>query len=134
MAGAINAAEPPRGAITVIATAVGRAFVSLVVPLVAFIVLYAGFVFLRDAHAPKLVVVLVAIIWGVGGIGLLYLVSNWVVERLPGAWKGRVLPFVFVGPAIAILTFYLLMPAILTVISSFQNATSDSWVGLDTVC
>jgi alpha-glucoside transport system permease protein len=131
MAGAINAAEPPRGAITVIATAVGRAFVSLVVPFVAFIVLYAGFVFLRDAHAPKLVVVLVAIVWGVGGIGLLYLVSNWVVERLPGAWKGRVLPFVFVGPAIAILTFYLLMPAILTVISSFQNATSSSWVGLD---
>lgn len=131
MAGAIDAAEPPRGAITVIATAVGRAFVSLVVPIVAFIVLYAGFVFLRDAHAPKLVVVLVAIIWGVGGIGLLYLVSNWVVERLPGAWKGRVLPFVFVGPAIAILTFYLLMPAILTVISSFQDATSSSWVGLD---
>jgi alpha-glucoside transport system permease protein len=131
MAGAINAAEPPRGAITVIATAVGRAFVSLVVPFVAFIVLYAGFVFLRDAHAPKLVVVLVAIVWGVGGIGLLYLVSNWVVERLPGAWKGRVLPFVFVGPAIAILAFYLLIPAILTVISSFQNATSSSWVGLD---
>jgi alpha-glucoside transport system permease protein len=131
MAGAIDAAERPRGVVTVIATAVGRAFVSLVVPLVAFIVLYAGFVFLRDAHAPKLVVVLVAIVWGVGGIGLLYLVANWVVERLPGTWKGRVLPFVFVGPALAILAFYLLVPAILTVISSFQDATSSSWVGLD---
>ena len=131
MAGATNAAVTPRGALAVIATAVGRAFVSLAVPIVAFVVLYAGFIFLRDAHAPKLVVVLVAIAWGVGGIGLLFLVSNWVVERLPGAWKGRVLPFVFVGPAIAILTFYLLVPAILTVINSFRDATGANWIGLD---
>jgi len=102
-----------------------------VVPVVAFVVLYAGFLFLRDSHAPKLVVVLVAIAWGVGGIGLLFLVSNWVVERLPGAWKGRVLPFVFVGPAIAILAFYLLVPAILTVINSFRDATGANWIGLD---
>jgi alpha-glucoside transport system permease protein len=131
MAGVTNAADAPRGALTVIATAVGRTFVSLVVPFVAFVVLYAGFLFLRDAHAPKLVIVVVAIAWGIGGIGLLFLVSNWVVERLPGAWKGRVLPFVFVGPAFAILTFYLLLPAVLTVISSFQDATSSNWVGLD---
>ena len=131
MGGATNAAVTPRGALTVIATAVGRVFVSLVVPVVAFVVLYAGFLFLRDSHAPKLVVVLVAIAWGVGGIGLLFLVSNWVVERLPGAWKGRVLPFVFVGPAIAILAFYLLVPAILTVINSFRDATGANWIGLD---
>ena len=131
MGGATNAAVTPRGALTVIATAVGRVFVSLVVPVVAFVVLYAGFLFLRDSHAPKLVVVLVAIAWGVGGIGLLFLVSNWVVERLPGAWKGRVLPFVFVGPAIVILAFYLLVPAILTVINSFRDATGANWIGLD---
>jgi len=131
MGGATNIAVTPRGALTMIATAVGRVFVSLVVPVVAFVVLYAGFLFLRDAHAPKLVVVVVAIAWGVGGIGLLFLVSNWVVERLPGAWKGRVLPFVFVGPAIAILAFYLLVPAILTVINSFRDATGANWIGLD---
>ena len=131
MGGATNIAVTPRGALTMIATAVGRVFVSLVVPVVAFVVLYAGFLFLRDSHAPKLVVVLVAIAWGVGGIGLLFLVSNWVVERLPGAWKGRVLPFVFVGPAIAILAFYLLVPAILTVINSFRDATGANWIGLD---
>ena len=68
-----------------IATAAIRTIASLVVPVVAFIVLYAGFIFLRDADAPKIVVVVVAIVWGVGGIGLLYYVANWLVERLPGA-------------------------------------------------
>lgn len=132
MAGASSTVSDPRRDIPrLIATAVGRTAVSVLIPLVAFVVLYAGFIFLRDAEAPKLVVVLVAIVWGVGGIGLLYLVSNWLVERLPGAWKGRVLPFVFVGPAFAILAFYLLIPSVLTVISSFQNATSTDWVGLD---
>ena len=131
MAGATNVAAAPRGALAVIATAVGRAVVSLVVPIVAFAVLYAGFLFLRDANAPKLVIVLVAIVWGIGGIGLLYLVSNWTVERLPGEWAGRVLPFVFVGPALAILTFYLLVPAVLTVINSFRDATGANWIGLD---
>ena len=132
MAGATNSVgKAPQGAAATVITALVRAAVSLVVPVVAFIVLYAGFIFLRDANAPKLVVVGVAIVWGVGGIALLFLVSNWVVERLPGTWKDRVLPFVFVGPALAILTFYLLIPAVLTVFNSLKDATSIKFVGLD---
>ena len=131
MAGASHAAADAPGALRTIVSAIGRVMVSLAVPTVAFIVLYLGFIFLRDAEAPKLVVVLVAIVWGVGGIGLLFLVSNWVVERLPSFLKGRVLPFVFVGPALAILAFYLLIPAILTIFNSFKDATSQDFVGLD---
>jgi alpha-glucoside transport system permease protein len=131
MAGATRMADgAPRGIVQVLLTGVGRVFVSLLVPVVAFIVLWAGFLFLRDADAPKIVVVLVAIVWGVGGTALLYIVSNWLVEKLPATWRNRVLPFVFVGPAFAILTFYLLVPAVLTVINSFKDATSTDWVGL----
>ena len=107
-------APPPRGIAQVVATGVGRVLVSIFVPVVAFIVLWAGFLFLRDSGAQKLVVVLVAIVWGIGGVAMLYVVANWLVEKLPGAWYSRILPFVFVGPAIAILAFYLLIPAILT--------------------
>lgn len=130
MAGVTEAAESSSIG-RLIGTAVGRTVASLAVPIVAFLVLYAGFVFLRDADAPKLVVVLVAIAWGVGGIGLLFWVANWVTERLPDSLRGRVLPFVFVGPALAILAFYLLIPAVLTVFNSFQNATSTEFVGFD---
>ena len=121
----------PRGPIAAVGTFLARALVSLAVPVIAFIVLYLGFVFLKDADAPRIVVVLVAIIWGVGGTALLYYVANWTVERFPATWRHRVLPFVFVGPAMAILAFYLLIPTILSLIYSFKDGTSVEWVGLD---
>ncbi len=93
----------PRSALAAVGTFLARVLVSLAVPVTAFIVLYLGFVFLRDTDAPRILVVLVAIAWGVGGTALLYWVSNWFVERLPTAWRYRILPFVFVGPAMAIL-------------------------------
>ncbi len=125
------AAAPPRGVAQRLATYAGRIAVSIFVPVAAFIVLWAGFLFLRDSGAPKLVIVVVAIVWGIGGVALLYLVANWLVEKLPAAWYTRILPFVFVGPAVAILTFYLLVPAALTTWNSFLNATGQEFVGLD---
>ena len=121
----------PQGAGQKLATGVGRVLVALFVPFVTFVVLWLGFLFLRDSGAPKVVIVLTAIVWGVGGIALLYLVSNWLTEKLPAFWQARILPFVFVGPAIAILTLYLLIPAVLTFHDSFFNATSATFVGLD---
>ena len=41
---------------------------------------------------------------------LLYWIFNWLVELLPDTWKARLQPFVFVGPAIAILAWYLAIP------------------------
>jgi alpha-glucoside transport system permease protein len=124
-------APPPKGIGQVVATGVGRVLVSIFVPVVAFIVLWAGFLFLKDSGAPKLVVVLVAIVWGIGGVALLYVVTNWMTEKLPPVWYSRMLPFVFVGPALAILAFYLLIPAILTAWGSLFNATGQEFVGLD---
>ena len=56
----------------------------------------------------------VAIVWGVGGIALLYWVFNGIVERLPDQWRMRLTPFVFVGPALAILFWYLAFPVVRT--------------------
>jgi alpha-glucoside transport system permease protein len=56
----------------------------------------------------------VAIVWGVGGVALLYWVFNGIVERLPDAWTERLQPFVFVGPAMAILIWYLALPSVRT--------------------
>jgi alpha-glucoside transport system permease protein len=68
---------------------------------------------------------------------------NGLVERLPAAWQGRFLPFVFVGPAIAILAWYLAIPSVRTFwISLFERSgppeglnilqalQSDAFVGL----
>jgi alpha-glucoside transport system permease protein len=88
----------------------GRLFLAVIIPLIAFLVIYQGFIFLRDSDAPRWVITVIAIIWGVGGVALLYWVFNGIVERLPDEWTQRLQPFVFVGPALAILIWYLTLP------------------------
>ncbi|RMH02430.1 MAG: sugar ABC transporter permease [Chloroflexi bacterium] len=110
------------------ASTIGRILISLFVPLVTFYILYLGFIFLRDSNAPKIVIVAVAIIWGVGGVALLYLVSNWLVERMPGDWTARLQPYVFVGPAVAILIWYLALPAVRTFIISLYNRDGSEFI------
>jgi alpha-glucoside transport system permease protein len=112
-------------------TGLGRLLVSLIVPVVTFVVLWQGFMFLRDSQAPRIVIVLVAILWGVGGVALLYAVSNWFVERLPGVWTQRLIPFVFVGPGLAILAWFLAIPALRTLWLSFLGPTGEGFVGFE---
>ncbi|MCB0211705.1 MAG: sugar ABC transporter permease [Anaerolineae bacterium] len=109
---------------------VGQVIISLFVPIFTFIVLWQGFIFLRDSNAPKIVIVLVAIVWGVGGVALLYSVSNWLIEKLPSFWVRSLQPFVFVGPAVAILAWYLLFPTFRTLWISLFSSNSSEFVGL----
>jgi alpha-glucoside transport system permease protein len=92
----------------------GRIAIGAGIPALAFYVLYRGFLFLRDSEAPQGVVAAVAILWGVGGVAILYWIFNDLVERLPDLWTTRLLPFVFAGPAIAILLWYLAIPTVRT--------------------
>lgn len=122
---------------------IGRVLLAVSIPLVAFLVLYQGFLFLRDSDAPRGIIALVAIVWGVGGVAILYWIFNNLVERLPDVWRGRLLPFVFVGPAMAILAWYLAIPTLRTFwislfdrngppegLSFIQLITSDSFEGI----
>jgi alpha-glucoside transport system permease protein len=114
-----------------LATGVGRILIALFVPAVTFIVLLYVFIFLRDSNAPQWVIAIVAIIWGVGGVAVLFLAANAFIEQLPDRWKSRLSPFVFVGPAIAILGAYLFLPVILSIRDSLFNANGTQFVGLD---
>ena len=87
----------------------------------AFIVMYLGFDFLREGNAPKWLVVIVAIVWGVGGVAALYWLFNWIVERMGAEWQGRLQPFVFVGPAVAMLIWFLALPVVRTFWLSLFN-------------
>ena len=88
-----------------------RVALAILIPIIAFLVLYAGFLFLRAGDAPKWLITVVAIVWGVGGVAALYWIFNWIIEMLPDLWTSRLQPFVFVGPAIAILIWYLALPS-----------------------
>jgi alpha-glucoside transport system permease protein len=94
-------------------------------------VLWQVFIFLRDSEAPQIVIVLVAIIWGVAGVALLYVVSNWFVEQLPDPWTRHLQPFVYVGPAVVIMGWYLAVPVLRTLVLSFKDEIGVKWVGFD---
>ena len=140
----LNLEQPQEGGIGArIVAWIGRILLAVIIPLVAFAVLYYGFLFLRDSQAPRSVIILIAILWGVGGVALLYWVFNGIVEQLPDQWTARLQPFVFVGPAIAILFWYLAFPVVRTFwlslfgrdgppkgVGIFEALGSDAFVGL----
>ncbi len=68
--------------------------------------------------AAKIVLAAVALAVGVGGIWLFYAGLNAIVMRLSAHWRGRLLPWVFVGPALVLLTVYLVWPVVSTIIKS----------------
>jgi alpha-glucoside transport system permease protein len=72
-----------------------------------------------DRFLAKLIVMAVALAVGVGGIWLIYAGLNVVVERLGQPWTRRLIPWVFVGPALLLLTVFLVWPAVATVFLSF---------------
>jgi alpha-glucoside transport system permease protein len=78
----------------------------------------------------KVVNALLAILSGVLGALLLYYVLNKVVEKLPHKWEERLKPYVFVGPAVAVIGFFLIYPAVRTVVLSLANSDSTAFVGL----
>jgi alpha-glucoside transport system permease protein len=114
-----------------LAATLGRILISFFVPVITFLVLWQVFIFLRDSEAPQIVIVLVAIIWGVAGVALLYVVSNWFVEQLPDPWTRRLQPFVYVGPAVVIMGWYLAVPVLRTLVLSFKDDIGVKWVGFD---
>lgn len=108
-----------------------RAMIALLASLAVLVVLWFGFEFLRDPKAPQLVSAVVAVVWGVGGIAALFTTANMFVEALSNKWRDRIQPYVFVGPGVALLVWFLLVPTLRTLYQSFFSGSSDTFVGLD---
>lgn len=79
----------------------------------------------------KLANALIALVAGVGGTVVLFWAMNKGVEALPEKWENRLKPYVFIGPALLVVTGFLVWPAIRTVYLSFFDDRSENFVGLD---
>ncbi|MFC2030637.1 carbohydrate ABC transporter permease [Chloroflexota bacterium] len=118
------------GSARTLATGALRVAVSIIVPVVTFVLLYAAFVFMRDSEASRLLIAAVALIVGVFGVWLIYIGTDMVVSLLPAGIRERVRPYVFVGPALVVLTAYVVLPAVSSLYLSFLDAKADEFVGL----
>jgi len=101
------------------------------IPIASFFTLWITFDFLRDSEANRVIVVGVAVVVGVGGVFFLYWAMNRAVELLPQRYREGVRPWIFVGPALVLLSVFLVYPVINTILISLKDAQSQSFVGLD---
>ncbi len=89
-----------------------------------------------DQFFAKLLLAAIALLVGVGGIWLLFTGVSALVERLRPSVRDRILPLVFIAPAVILLGIYLVYPAVRTVIGSFQDEhgafTLANWASLAT--
>ncbi len=75
-----------------------------------------------DQLLAKLILAVVALIVGVGGIWLLFIGVSSLVSLLRPSRRDRILPWVFVVPALTLLTVFLVYPALGTIARSFFDS------------
>jgi alpha-glucoside transport system permease protein len=107
-----------------------RILSALVVPAVLVLFFFA-FGFLRQPEINKAIQVGVALVVGVLGVWALYWGMDRLVSALPVRVAAGVRPYAFAGPAMVLLVFYLVYPAVNTFVLSFQNDAGDAFVGVD---
>lgn len=73
---------------------------------------------------------LLAILVGVGGIVALFFGMEFLIGFLPDKAQTRIRPWVYVGPSLLILGFYLVYPSLNTFYISFLDERSEQFVGL----
>lgn len=79
----------------------------------------------------KIINALLAIVAGIGVTLAIFWLFNWLVERLPGRSERVLKPWVFVGPAVLLITMILIYPAVRTIILSFFDRSGTEFVGLE---
>jgi alpha-glucoside transport system permease protein len=77
----------------------------------------------------KAINTILTVLAGIGAALVLYWLLNKLVELLPNRWEDRVKPYVYILPAFAAISLYLIYPAVQTIIYSFANADSTKFVG-----
>jgi alpha-glucoside transport system permease protein len=123
--------EPRRSGPQAVVVSLLRLASAILIPVVGFFVLWKTFDFLRDADANRFVVVGVAILVGVGGVFFLYWAMNRAIDFLPERYREGVRPYIFVGPALVVLTVFLVYPVINTILVAFKDPLGQKFVGLD---
>jgi alpha-glucoside transport system permease protein len=74
-----------------------------------------------DQVIAKILLAAIALTVGVGGIWLLFIGVGSLVSLLRPRWRDRILPWVFVGPALLLLAVFLVYPAAGTILRSFVD-------------
>ncbi len=79
----------------------------------------------------KFGVAVLTVLAGIGAALLLFWLLNKLAELMPSKWEERIKPFFYILPAYLAVIIYLIYPAIQTVVDSFRDSTSTTFVGFE---
>ncbi|MDX6327535.1 MAG: alpha-glucoside transport system permease protein [Nocardioidaceae bacterium] len=79
--------------------------------------------------AAKALTAIITVLIGVSAALVLYWLLNKLAEILPERMEARLKPFLYILPAYVAIVFYLVYPAVQTIIYSFKDSASQNWVG-----
>jgi alpha-glucoside transport system permease protein len=108
-----------------------RVAVALGTLVALFVALPRAIDLMKDDDASRLTVAGLAILLGVVGVFFLFWAMDQLVDVLPARVREGFRPYVFVGPAIVLLSVFLIYPVINTILISFKDARGQDYVGLD---
>ena len=92
-----------------------RALLATGTAVALFFILRWSLAFMRQSDAPKGVVMLVALAVGTLGVWAMFWMGNSLIGLMGHKWQERLLPYLFIGPAIGLLAVYLVYPVFNTI-------------------
>ena len=101
------------------------------VVVLTLLVAVSGFMLLKANVMPQIPTTLVAIVWGVLSVILIFYSLNLLAQIFPTKVYNKIVPYIFIGPAVLIMGWYLLIPTLRSFVLSFMDKSSTRFVWFD---
>ncbi|MBO6130732.1 MAG: sugar ABC transporter permease [Treponema sp.] len=90
-----------------------------------------GFILLKENVLAQIPTTLIAVVWGVLSVILIFYSLNLWAGLFPTKVYNRIVPYIFIGPAVLIMGWYLFLPTMRSLYLSFLDKGASKFVGLD---
>lgn len=108
-----------------------KAFGALGITIITVILFFFGFSILKAGILGEIETTIFAIIWGTSCVLLLFYSLNLIARLGSLRFYNFVIPYIFIGPAIIIMGWYLFLPTVRSLFLSFFDKRSELFVGLE---
>ncbi|SHF08919.1 alpha-glucoside transport system permease protein [Kaistia soli DSM 19436] len=97
--------------------------------LLALLVLWQGFFFLRDTDLPRLLTAFIAILGFGAAMSVLYVATDVILQQLPLELSHRLQPLPFIVPGVVMVGYFVALPMVRTLAASLFNRDGTAFVG-----